>query len=222
MKQKKENITAVLSILSVPLLNGIYKLLNNDGRSVHNIATALDYSIPFVKEFIIPYSIWYPFIMLGLLYLCFKDRKVFVRTVISIDIGLICCYIVYMVYQTTVPRPVLTGDDIFTKLVSITYTLDEPYNCFPSIHVLTSYLVMKAFYYGGFRGKLIKGTMFLVGSTIIISTLLIKQHFIADIFGAILLSEIIYSCITLIIEERSILWIRRQYSSLMMKKKLET
>ena len=51
--------------------------------------------------------------------------------------GLLLCYSVYAIYQTTVPRPELIGSDWLLRTVQWVYRSDEPFNCFPSTHVLT-------------------------------------------------------------------------------------
>jgi membrane-associated phospholipid phosphatase len=222
MKYIKQNRIALLTIFSVPLLNIIYTVLNSTNRYAYNLNTVFDAKIPFITLFIIPYSLWYPFIMSTLLYLFFKERKEYYRALKSIDIGLLCCYIIYITFQTTVPRPQLIGNDILTKLVGLTYALDEPYNCFPSIHVLTSYLVIKSFYKVNIKNTLLKSIVFFMGGLIIVSTLFVKQHVILDLFSGILLGELMYYITGFINEERLLIWIKKRYLSLMMKKKLET
>ncbi|MBK5240739.1 MAG: phosphatase PAP2 family protein [Clostridium sp.] len=112
-------------------------------------------------------------------------------------ITLCLCYVVtfitYYFFQTTVPRPLVTGDDIFSKLILFTYNSDAPFNCFPSIHVITAYLAMK-----GINAtdaiKRIKFPVNIVGFLIIISTEFVKQHVIMDIFFAIILCDVILNC----------------------------
>jgi membrane-associated phospholipid phosphatase len=222
MKLNRKDIFAVLAIFSIPTLNVFYQVLNGYSREVHTLITNFDDMVPFIDYFIVPYSLWYPFIILSLIYLCFKSRARYFKTIITIDIGLICCYIAYIVFQTTVPRPELIGDSIFIKLVRLTYFLDQPYNCFPSIHVLTSYLVMKGFYKGDIKNIAMKSLVYFMGNLIIISTLFVKQHVVADIIGAIILVEIIDYTLSYISKRSGLLWIKKPYSSLMTKKKLET
>jgi hypothetical protein len=218
----KDNIIAILAIFTVPALNAVYTVLNRHNGVVYSLVTTIDDRIPFIRYFILPYNLWYPFILVSLFYLCFKDRKTFYKTVIAIDIGLIICYAIYIVFQTTVERPELAGGDIFTRLVAFTYAMDPPYNCFPSIHVLTSYLVIKAYLRGEISSKFIRSIIHISGTTIIISTLFVKQHVILDIAGAVILGDITLYISRFIDEERIIGWIKKLYSSLMMKKKLET
>lgn len=219
--KKKEDIAAAFLILSVPLLNMIYTLLNRTEGEARNLVTSIDDKIPFVKYFILPYNLWYPFLLTSLLYLCFRNRGIFYRTVIAMDIGMMCCYIVYMVFQTTVPRPELSGEDIFTKLVALTYKLDQPYNCFPSIHVLTSYLLIKGFRKSILVDKVIRFVVYCGSIIIIIATLFVKQHVVLDIASAIVLGDILFYSTKFIDEEMVTTWTRKLYSLLTTKKKLE-
>jgi membrane-associated phospholipid phosphatase len=221
MKLNKNDTLAVAAILSVPLLNVFYTVLNGLSREIHTLTTAFDNKIPFIEYFIVPYSSWYPYILLSLLYLCFKNRERYFKTLIAMDIGLISSYLTYLIYQTTVARPELVGNSIFISLVKVTYFLDEPVNCFPSIHVLTTYLIMKGFYKGDIKNIALKVVIYIVGISIIISTLFVKQHVVVDIFGAIILVEIIDYTLSYINKRSTLLWIKKPYSLLMTKKKLE-
>lgn len=206
-------------MLSIPVLGLFYTLLNNPDRGVHSLVTDIDKGIPLVKIFIVPYISWYIFIFLTLSYLCFKDRNTYYKTLLAYNISLAICYLVYFTYQTTVPRPVLVGDDIFTKFLSYIYSADQPYNCFPSIHVLTSYLMIKAISASSIKNKLnyivISGT----AGLIIISTLLVKQHVVLDALAAILLGDIVFKLVNSC-QEGGLFRLKKSYFAPTMKKKL--
>ncbi len=129
-------------------------------------------------------------------------------------ITLVLCYVVafitYYFFQTTVPRPLVTGNDIFSKLILFTYNSDEPYNCFPSIHVITAYLAVKGINATNAR-KRIKIPVNIIGFLIIISTEFVKQHVIMDIFFAIFICEIFFNLIAYI-EQQYILYNSKKIS----------
>ncbi|GFZ91269.1 inositol phosphorylceramide synthase [Paenibacillus marchantiophytorum] len=178
----------LLWLFSIPVLNVFYGRLNNGSGDVGNLMTDLDNLIPFIPVFIIPYLIWYPFIFGMLIVMFLKDRAVYYRSLIALCAGLISCYLIYATYQTTVPRPPLIDDSWLIGLVKLVYATDKPFNCFPSIHVLTSYIVLKASYRCSFERKA-RTAIVIAAWSIIISTLFVKQHAILDVAGAILLSE---------------------------------
>jgi membrane-associated phospholipid phosphatase len=221
MKKLVYNIKALLWILSIPLSNVIYQLLNNSERGANSLVTDIDRSLPFVKLFAIPYLSWFLFIAAALIYLCFKDRNTYYKTLIVLNVSLIACYLIYYFYQTVVPRPELIGDDILTNLVKLIYNSDMPYNCFPSIHCLTSYIAAKSIKNSSLTYSWIKISAIAMAFMIIISTQFIKQHVVLDIISAIILGEIVFQLVFKLRGEMVTNWIRKQYSLLMMRRKLE-
>ncbi|WP_258207413.1 phosphatase PAP2 family protein [Paenibacillus radicibacter] len=176
-------------MLFIPFLNIFYNLLNQHNGKVYTLITGLDQATPFIPAFIIPYVMWYPFIAIVLVLLFFKDVKVYFNTLFALCVGLIVCYVFYYFFQTTVPRPILVHSDWLTQMLKIIYANDMPYNCFPSIHVLTSYLMVK----GARVLKVVaRNIVRIIGILIILSTIFVKQHVIADIGMAIIVAECTY------------------------------
>lgn len=220
----RSNFKPLLLLLTIPLLNIVYPLLNHPGRGVTYLTTALDHRIPFLKIFVLPYIAWYAFIIFVLVLLCAKDRMTYFRTLGSFHIGLIVCYIIFYFYQTAAPRPELTGDDWLTALVRFIYWSDQPFNCLPSIHVLTSYLVMRGLLASSIRGFGLRLFTIVTAVLIILSTLFIKQHVILDVFAGILLGELAFVLSQAIIQQvlngrSKHVWQKKQYSLSTMKKK---
>jgi len=126
-----------------------------------------------------------------------KDRAVYYRSLTALFAGLISCYLIYAAYQTTVPRPPMNDDGWLTGLVEFVYTTDKPFNCFPSIHVLSSYIVLKASYRCSFE-RIARTAIFIAAWSIILSTLFVKQHALLDVAGAVLLTEALFFAVKLI------------------------
>ncbi|WHY75147.1 phosphatase PAP2 family protein [Neobacillus sp. WH10] len=182
----------LLFLLVIPLLAVIYQLLNNRSQKAVDISTSIDQSIPFLSIFIIPYILWYAYMFCYLIYFCFKDTKVYIKTLMLIVIAELICFVIYFFFQTTVPRPTIVSDNFLNNLVQWIYTKDRPYNCFPSIHVLTTFTVMLASLH--IKNKHILNTLciHISGSLIIISTLFVKQHVIFDMIGSMFLVTFLY------------------------------
>lgn len=176
-------------ILILPLINVNYIISNRLSQSGKNLALVLDKEIPFVSLFIFPYVYWYIYIVVGLIFLLSKDRKRYLRTLMAIYIGMCVCYVFYYVYPVEISRPVIANNTIPNRLVNLIYKNDRPVNCFPSIHVLNTYIIM--------RFTKIKDSKYwfyytdIIGVLIILSTLFIKQHFILDGVVAIILAEVV-------------------------------
>ena len=200
MKKLFKNLLPLILIGSIPFSNLFYWTLNNTQRGVYNLTTDLDRSLPLIKIFIIPYMTLWFFLAFCFVYLCFKNRKVYYKIMLTLSLCYVVAFITYYFFQTTVPRPLVTGDDIFSKLILFTYNSDQPYNCFPSIHVITAYLAVKGINATNAR-KSIKIPVNILGFLIIISTQFVKQHVIMDIFFAIFLCDIFFNSITYVSEK---------------------
>lgn len=191
----KRNFRLLLFTLTFPMLGVLYPLLNRPGIRTYSLVTDFDVSLPFVKSFVIPYIAWYPFILLTLAYLLIKDRKIFLNVIAILDICLLLAFSTYVVYQTTVPRPILAGDDMLTNLVRSIYSGDRPYNCFPSLHVIETYILMKAMAASESKGKALNLIVQTLGTLIILSTFFIKQHVILDAVYGIVLVELVFNVV---------------------------
>ncbi|MFD3448753.1 phosphatase PAP2 family protein [Microbacteriaceae bacterium 4G12] len=201
LNQIKKNLIPLSCLISIALLGLVYPLFNSGERGAHNLTTTIDQSIPFIKVFVIPYMTWLPFVTITLIYFCFKDKKLYYKTMITYNLCLILCYIVYFYFQTTVPfRPTITENDILSNIVAHMYASDQPFNCFPSIHCLTSYLMIVALRTSTFQTKWNRFFIYGYATTIIFSTFFVKQHVILDAIGAIILAEIVFWTVNYVFE----------------------
>lgn len=208
-------------MLSIPISNIMYVLLNNGNRGTHSLVTELDQGVPFLKIFILPYLSWYFFIIGTLIYFCFKDRKIYYRTLAAINLGLLISYAVYFFFQTNVPRPDLIGDDFLTALIGFVYNNDQPYNAFPSIHVLLSFIMIKAINKYPGKNYVNITVVYIIAILIILATQFIKQHVVLDLLSAVVLGGLIFDLVFHINMEGLRAWLKEPYLWLMMKKRSE-
>jgi len=188
--RKNIHLLAVLSIAGQGLIYMLIgSLFSDKGIGINNW---IDDRIPFLIWFVIPYAIWMPLLYISFIYLGLKDRSLYWRTIIAYNAAVIVCNIIFILFPTYMPRPDISGNDIFTMLVQFIYSNDEPVNCFPSIHCLTSYLLLITMN----RHKLLTAglriTFSIVFLSIIASTVFIKQHAWVDVVGGVLLAEAAY------------------------------
>lgn len=190
---KLRRITFDLGLLIIiPLLGKLYTRLNVPVNNISILMTGIDKNIPFLRIFIIPYVIWYFYRVIFFIYLAFKDRETYYKTLLTYTLGILICYLIYSIYQTTVPRPSLAGRDLLTNMVRLIYQKDNPYNCFPSIHSFTSFLMIKAILNSNIKNKFNSSFVIVLSTSIILSTLFVKQHFIVDAISAILLANLLF------------------------------
>lgn len=211
MKKVKSCLMPLSLMFLIPLINIIYAHLNNSARGTHSLVTDIDKSVPFIKSFAVPYIMWFPFLVITLIYLCFRNKEVYYRVIISLILGLMICFLTYYFFQTAVPRPQLTGNDFLTNLVRFIYFTDNPFNCFPSIHVLTSYILIKGAMNCEKKATIYSVIITVISSLIILSTQFIKQHVIMDLIFAILLGDIIYKAVGYFYVNRKSLQIIKRY-----------
>lgn len=220
IKKARSFIISLCVMLIIAPLNLGYVLLNTSKRGVHSLVTSVDNSIPFVKVFILPYVGWYAFIVIIMVYLCYKDREIYFITLTSYVLGLIASFITFYLFQTTVPRPQVTGTDFLSTTIFAIYGADKPYNCFPSIHVLTSFLMVKAIMASSIRNRINMIIIWTCAILITLSTLFIKQHVILDVVSGIIYADILFR---LVKTYGVLLWgiVKKQYAGIQLKKKLE-
>ncbi|MEH7413810.1 phosphatase PAP2 family protein [Neobacillus drentensis] len=193
MNKKWKMVGILCFLLSIPAMMLVYPYLNSPTRGVHTLVTSLDQAIPVVKWFVVPYVAWVGYITITLLYFCFKDFTLAFKTILVFDLGLLICFIIYYFYQTVGPvRPVITGDDFLARLLKYVYKIDQPYNCFPSIHVMSSYLIIRAIRNSSLSNRWIKWSIVCFSTSIILATLFIKQHVLMDVIAAIILVECLF------------------------------
>lgn len=180
---KKDKFTAS-GIFIFALFSAItFEMFNKPWGEVTNLSIFLDNMIPFVKEFIIIYHTFMPIVILVGLLIFTVDKKEYKKLVISLFIAQIGAYIIYVLFQTYVPRydTSLLGDDFFSNLVRSTYAIDNSYSGAPSLHVADMSLCI--FYL--LRTKDIKKftkiflTFYMI--LIIFTTVLVKQHVVLDL-----------------------------------------
>ena len=180
----KNAVICIALAVAVYFTNQIYYLLNH-GPAVINMRTALDAALPVVPIFVIPYVSlnWFVYITL-VLFLLFRTR-LFQSACLAMIVAWFVSYGFYFFLQSEVLRPVLTGTDLLTRMIQNVYAGDNPYNCFPSLH--TSISTILAIHWFRFDRRV--GIVVAVWTALIVaSTVLIKQHYLADVGAGLILA----------------------------------
>ena len=96
--------------------------------------------------------------------------------------------VINVTYQSYAPRALVEGSDIFSILLRWHYGLNRPLTAFPSLHVSDSVCV--SYYLGRVRVQQV--WLWLTCAFLIsISTLLVKEHYIADVIGGLVLGVVV-------------------------------
>lgn len=165
--------------------------------AVHEINFAVDAYIPFCEVFIVPYLLWFPYVALTVVLLCIRDKEESERLVAFLMAGMTIFIVVSAVFPNghNLRPKAFDHESIFIDLIRNLYATDTPTNILPSIHVYNSVAIMIAVWRSKcFQGhKVITGFMLALGVSIILSTVLIKQHSTLDVLLAFILSGWMYS-----------------------------
>ncbi|WP_026516920.1 phosphatase PAP2 family protein [Butyrivibrio sp. MC2021] len=159
------------------------------------IHTKVDDVIPFVEAFIIPYYMWFLYVSATLMILMFSfEVEEYYKNFFFLATGMT----IFLIISTLFPnmhhlRPVvMPRDNIFTHLVQVIYASDTPANLWPSIHVYNSIGSMIAIQRSRRFNRRAKIIGHIIGVSIILSTVFVKQHSVYDVITAFIMAIIFY------------------------------
>jgi len=173
-------------VLMVFLSFGLYGLLNRPRQPLHLLVTKFDDRIPLLPVFSVPYLLYFPYLFLIVLYGIMRTPYFLMIAASALAIQ-VAASIVYLCCQTHVPRPDRIGRGLFSRLTSFIYWFDRPYNTFPSLHV--AYSVYCAYW----AWIIVPGAFPALAAltvAIILSTLFLKQHIVADVMSGVLVASV--------------------------------
>ena len=174
---------------------GWFFLLEKFRQPVLIVHSTLDDVIPFCEYFIIPYLLWFVWIGAAFFWFYKKSREDFYHACRYMFTGMIICLTIYTIVPTGLElRPVIENDNLFSGLVETIWAVDTSTNVCPSIHVFNSIAVNTVIQRSdAFKHKkLVRAGSWLLAIAICMSTVLLKQHSIIDVFWGGVLGLILY------------------------------
>lgn len=160
------------------------------------IHVGMDDKIPFCEVFVIPYFLWFAYVSIVVLYCFFKNKQEYYKTCVFLFTGMT----VFLIISTLWPnghhlRPdVMPRNNVFTAMIAHLYKADTPTNLWPSIHVYNSIGAHLALVHNkplADNAKIRTGS-FILCISIILSTVLIKQHSMFDVITAFVMAAVMY------------------------------
>ncbi len=156
----------------------------------------IDNYIPFCEVFIIPYLLWFGYVAVVLLYLFFQHKDDFTKNCVFLFTGMT----IFLIVSTISPNGHLLRPremprvNIFTQLIQQLYQTDTSTNIWPSIHVYNSIGAHLAVIHCEKlkKNKAITVSSLILCISIILSTVLIKQHSVFDVFTAFIMASVMY------------------------------
>jgi membrane-associated phospholipid phosphatase len=193
MKSNKRDLR--LCIFLIVFLLGLQAFLyfatKNFNSSFHLIGSSLDYKIPFIKYFIYFYNSWYPFLVFVWVLIFYFDRDKCINFLVAGFLSIIIGNFIFLIYPTIVLRPDVVVNDFASLVVSITYKVDVPVNCMPSMHCIFCFIPIFCLINSKIKNRY-KVPICLYFVLIIFSTLFVKQHVIIDVISAFIISGCCY------------------------------
>ena len=169
-------IAIVTSLFYDELNHGPYRLF---------LRTPIDDLIPVVGPFVVPYVSLRPFIYASALAFLLFRARIYRSAALAMTITLLISYAFYALLQTYIERPVLTGDDVFSRMIRDVYAADQPFNDFPSLHASLSTIF--AIHWWRVHRRIGMAAAAWV-ALIVLSTVFVKQHYVADMAAGVLLA----------------------------------
>ncbi|HZK28640.1 MAG TPA: phosphatase PAP2 family protein [Clostridia bacterium] len=187
----------------------LMELLNRPFGTVHSLEIAFDSKIPLLPWTVLIYHSWAPLIIVLIVFYLLRDRGLFRRYVLAMIVGQLLANVSFLFFQTMVPRPeaqVSQATDIFSRILGLTYGVDNPYCGFPSIHVLLCTLTILFVWQLKDAKTWFKILVSLYFTAVAISTVTTKQHVVLDIPGGI-----VYALVAFLLTKSLIRLIERKF-----------
>ena len=181
-----------------PLIFGgqivIFLLIKFFQHNYHVLNWRIDTKIPFIPEFIYLYLFFFLYMVVCYSYLFVQDRNGYYRACRTAIIGALITYIVFLCYPTEMvdERNLCNVDALTRWLCVVTFAADYPaINCFPSLHCVDTFIVVYSICSSRNTMLWVKCVVLLVSVLIVLSILFTKQHYVVDIFGALIVVSIV-------------------------------
>jgi membrane-associated phospholipid phosphatase len=168
-----------------------------------HLNTALDNLIPFAPAWAIFYLyLFYPLSAITMAWFAFIEYRRGIALAFSLVLINLAADLVYIVFPVTtdIYREALLAHPLagnpFAAAMYAHYAKDPSFNCFPSLHAAVSVICFYAWYrYARVKPnsitRAIAIAMLIVAVGVVLSTLFVKQHYIADEIAGIVLAWVI-------------------------------
>ena len=170
-------------------------------------SSPLDLQIPFCEWFVIPYVLWFPYIIFTMVLAVMSGKKGFLHSCAIIYLSIFIPMTFCLFVPNGIPielRPdfeALGRNNPAIWLVKFIYLVDSPpRNCMPSMHVSVSC----ALFFTILTNKQIPWRKWLIPCSFLLSalicaaTVLIKQHSILDVYYGVLVAVSVFAAVMIV------------------------
>ena len=144
----------------------------------------IDHHVTLIPAFAYPYLFLYPFMILAVIGTWNSD--LFDPLMLNLSLAAVTGALFWYFIPTAIHRPKLSefrGRGVGKKLMRFIYEVDGTINAFPSAHV---FYALICGYFLGLAYPLHFVSIYIVVATIVLSTILTRQHYTLDISGGAL------------------------------------
>lgn len=166
----------------------IFYYLEHRPVKVYNVVhTLFDDAIPFCELFIVPYLLWFPYILITVLYFIFinKNKQEYYQLTMNLIMGMTVFLVISYIYPNIQHlRPVtFSRNNIFIDMVAMLYQTDTPTNILPSIHVFNSLAIHKSITSCEAlkNHRILHMCSLILTILIVLATMFLKQHSVIDV-----------------------------------------
>lgn len=175
-------------IWNLIIYNGT-KLINKN-LTHYDLTTSVDKKFPIIPEFLIIYFGCFLFWVFFYI-LCMRTNEAFCAKYFSFEIlSRFICGIIFILLPTYNIRPDVNGNGIFDAFLLFLYKIDTADNLFPSIHCLISWNCFVGMRNTKNYKPIYTYLAFISALLVFASTLFTRQHVIADVISAVIISEL--------------------------------
>lgn len=165
------------------------KLINRNFTH-YDLTTSFDKKIPLIPVFMLIYFGCFVFWVIFDI-MCMRTDKDFCAKYFCFEIiSRFICGIIFIILPTYNVRPVVNENGFFDSFLLFLYKIDTPDNLFPSVHCLISWNCFVGMRNARQYKPVYKYLCLLSALLVFASTLFTRQHVIADIAGAVIVSEL--------------------------------
>ena len=166
-----------------------------------DLMTDFDRAIPFMPEHIWLYHSIMPVIATTMILLV-KKKKIFFTTFWSCILATFILNLMYLIFPAFYPIVDFEINTVSELLVDLTRQIDGANNTFPSGHVTFAWILFWGVFYSKVASTLkgIKSLYMLWAIGISLSTLVLKQHYIADVASGFGMAMTIFFFVKILFE----------------------
>ena len=155
----------------------------------HDLTTPLDQLIPVLPAWVTVYLAAFVTWFVVIPWIMAESKRHAYRLCGVYTIIMIVTLICFLAYPVTIQRPEITESGLFNDWLRLVYRFDEPTDLCPSLHVVLNYVCWRCTMDCKKIPKWVQWFNLVFLILVCFSILFVKQHFVIDVFVALVVTE---------------------------------